>query len=480
MPVALVFPGAMPGKRGTARSPEKKTQSVTSPENQKEKPENSARPGQGIAACAEVSLPTTTMAQKSQQLALLIDYDNLMGFNGKVDGDLNRNYSHQDVVAYLESHYGPVVYCKAYGDWSGPRTRHTITDLAKAGAEMQFIPRVTGSTLRIPGCAAVCMGLDAMEEIQRNPALGGVVFGTNDLALLPFVSRIRAMGKSVYILGPEAASAAALTRVADEFITAADNSPIRTKASNASDKSQVLYTIKSILVNGELPLTQLEEKVMAAMPEFAPGDFACANFEEFLRNIANTTVKLTKGEDGSLTVGLGNCHNASQYTDEELQSFDLAQYMQATRWHITDGDIRDKVLHNIYIIFSEKGREMTNEELRNTVDPDHIVEDRPWQGTIWSLIFGACLWENPKSSNHAQCRRLLSLFRTVTSEDDFLVRYYTSLFKKAYEDRPNITPQMCAELMHPENVEGALPLFERVFENLRNPMVLKTPGAARK
>ncbi|GEM_PF-2708098 len=415
------------------------------------------------------------MAQKSQQLALLIDYDNLMGFNGKNEGDPNRNYSHQDVIAYLESHYGPVVFCKAYGDWSGPRTRHTITDLSKAGAEMQFIPRATGTAFRVPGYAAVCMGLDALDALARNPELGGVVFGTNDLALLPFVTRVRAMGKSVYILGPEAASAAALTRVADEFIATAENT-VRAKAPNCTDKAQVLYAIKTILVNGEMPIAELEEKVLAAMPDFSTADFACNTFEEFLRNIANTTVKLTKQEDESLMVGLGNCHNASAYSDEELQSFDLGQYMQATRWHITDGDIRDKVLHNIYIIFSEKGREMSNEDLRNTVDPDHVVEDRPWQGTIWSLIFGACLWENPKTSNQPQSRRLLSLFRTVTSEDDFLVRYYTSLFKKAFEDRPSLTPQMCAELMHPENVEGALPLFERVFENLRNPVILKAPA----
>lgn len=417
------------------------------------------------------------MAQKSQQLALLIDYDNLMGFNGKNEGDPNRNYSHQDAVTYLETHYGPVVYCKAYGDWSGPRTRHTISDLSKSGAEMQFVPRATGTALRVPGYTAVCMGLDALDEISRNPSLGAVVFGSNDLSLLPFISRIRALGNSVYILGPEASSAAALTRASDDFIATSDNT-VRSKPTNTIDKSQILYAIKTILVGGELPIGQLEEKVREAAPEFSPADYSCSNFEEFLRNIANTTVKITKTEDGGMIVGLGNCHNASAYSDEELQSFDLAQYMQATRWHITDGDIRDKILHNIYFIFSEKGREMTNEELRNTVDPEHVVEDRPWQGTIWSLIFGACLWENPKTSNQPQSRRLLSLFRTVTSEDDFLVRYYTSLFKKAFEDRPNLTPQKCAELMHPENVEGALPLFEKVFENLRNPVIPKAPAAA--
>ena len=415
------------------------------------------------------------MTQKSLQLALLIDYDNLMGFTGKSDGDPSRNYSHPDAVVYLENHYGPVVYAKAYGDWTAPRTRRTIGDLTRLGIAMQHVPHGgTGTFSRIPGFSAVSMGLDALDIIAANPNIGGVVFGSNDLALLPFITRIRTSGRKVYILGPEAAAAAALTRVSDEFIST-NESGMRSKAPNVVDKSQVLYQLKSILSNGELPIGELETRVQAALPEFSIGDFGCNDFEEFLRNIANTTVKITKKDDDTI-IGLGNCHNASAYSDEELNSFNLAEYMQATRWHITDGDIRDKVLHNIYIIFAEdKNREMTNEELRNTIDPDHVVEDRPWQGTIWSLIFGACLWENPKSINQPQSRRLLSLFRTVSSEDDFLVRYYTSLFKKAFEDRPNLTPRECAELMHPDNVEIALPLFERVFQNLRNPALPKAP-----
>jgi len=412
------------------------------------------------------------------QLALLLDYDNLMGFTSKGEYDSYRNYSHLDVMAHLDSHYGNVVYCKAYGDWTGPRTRRTIGDLSKTGAEMQYIPHGTGNFVRIRGYTAAYMGLDAIACIAANPSLDAVIFGSNDLALIPFVARIRAMGKKVFILGPEA-SATALARVSDEFIAISDSS-IKAKAPSTADKSQVLYSIKSLTMSleNDIPIEELEEKLLQQFPDFSSADYGCATFEEFLRNMANTTVKLTK-TDAGLMVGYGNCHNASAYSDEELQNFNLAEYMQATRWHITDGDIRDKVLHNIYVIFSENGREMTNEELRNTVDPDHVVEDKPWQGTIWSLIFGACLWENPKTSNQGQSRRLLSLFRTVTSEEDFLVRYYTSLFKKAFEDRPSLTPRECAELMHPENIEGALPLFERVFQNLKNPVLPKAPAAPR-
>lgn len=417
------------------------------------------------------------MAQKNMQLALLIDYDNLMGFTGKGEPDPSRNYSHPDVVNYLETQYGVVVYCKAWGDWAGPRTRRTIGDLSKTGAEMQFVPHLSCNTQRIPGYTASCMGMTAFDLLRNNPNIGGFVFGSNDMALMPIITRLRSFGKRVYVLGPEPAAAAALTRVSDEFIALVDNTP-KSRNSNALDKTNVLYAIKALLANGDLPIATLEEKLLEKIPEFNVADFGFGAFEDFLRNAANTTVKITRNDDGQTMIGLGNCHNASAYSDEELQNFNLAEYMQATRWHITDGFVRNTVLHNIYVVFSqEKGREMTNEDLRRTVDPSGVVEDRPWQGTIWSLIFGACLWENPKTNNQPQSRRLLSLFRTVGSEEEFMVRYYTSLFKKAYEDRPQLTPRECAELMNPDNVEGVLPLFERVFANLRAPAIKGAPAA---
>lgn len=418
------------------------------------------------------------MAQKSMQLALLIDYDNLMGFTGKGEPDTSRNYSHPDVVNYLEVQYGTVVYCKAWGDWGGPRTRRTIGDLSKTGAEMQFVPHVASNIPRVPGYTASCMGMTAFDLLRNNPNIGGFVFGSNDMALMPVITRLRSFGKRVYILGAEPAAAAALTRVSDEFITLVDNAP-RSRAANSGDKTNLLYAIKALLGSGEMGIAELESKLGEKIADFNVADYGYSTFEEFLRNAANTTVKLSKNDSGELMVGLGNCHNASAYSDEELQNFDLAEYMQATRWHITDGSVRNTLLHNIYVVFSqEKGRELTNEELRHIVDPEGVVEDRPWQGTIWSLIFGACLWENPKTNSQPQSRRLLSLFRTVTSEEEFMVRYYTSLFKKAYEDRPQLTPRECAELMNPDNVEGVLPLFERVFANLRTPAVKQGSAAA--
>ena len=125
--------------------------------------------------------------------------------------------------------------------------------------------------------------------------------------------------------------------------------------------------------------------------------------------------------------------------------------------HIKDGKVQIEI-----IVWNS----CANEELHNLVDPDCIVEERPWYGTIFSLVYGACLWENPDDSSVPLPRRRLSLFRTVKNEEEFLVRYYTSLFHKAYTERPGLTAQMCAELMHPDDVEAHLPLYERVLEEL--------------
>jgi len=47
-----------------------------------------------------------------------------------------------------------------------------------------------------------------------------------------------------------------------------------------------------------------------------------------------------------------------------------------------------------------------------------------------------------------------------------LIRYYTSLFHKAYTERPDLTARMCAELMHPDSVEEHIPLYEQVLDEL--------------
>ncbi len=219
-----------------------------------------------------------------------------------------------------------------------------------------------------------------------------------------------------------------------------------------------------ISTNG-LMLDELSGKLKEQFPEFTPELVHCRNLQEVIKAVGGKQFQIADTDEGIIVSSAGE-RNASPLPLEELRRLDFADYMQVTRWYIEDGNIRDRVLHNIYALFEDKGRVLTNDELHNLVDPDHIIDERPWHGTIFSLVYGACLWESPEDSNIPLPRRHLALFRTVKDEEDFLIRYYTSLFHKAYTERPDLTARMCAELMHPDSVEEHIPLYEQVLEEL--------------
>ena len=120
-------------------------------------------------------------------------------------------------------------------------------------------------------------------------------------------------------------------------------------------------------------------------------------------------------------------------------------------------------LTNIYDILAEDNRMMSSDALRQDACAELDVDDKPWQGTIFSLVSGSCLWEKPDSSDVPHQQRKVSLYKTITSLDDFMVGYYKSLFYKAFTERTDLTPQSMTELMHPEDIDGHIELFEKVF-----------------
>jgi len=401
------------------------------------------------------------MVQRSQQLALLIDFENLLTC---LDSENNITFI-PELIATLESRLGKVAFRKAYADWSNNKLRKAAAELQRNGVEMHHLVRSHNKTL-----AENLLALQAMHTDAMYPNLSGVVIATGEADYLALVNQLKARGLSVIGVGSDGNANNSWNRCCDEYI-ACNNAPASGKTSSGKtssppspEKNAIVATLKeTIPVNGIL-LSELEDKLKESNPDFSPENFNFRSLPEFIQSLGNM-FKVADSEDGIVISSQGG-RNASPYSLQELQSFSFEDYMQATRWYIVDGNIRDRVLHNIYALFEENGRVLTNEELHNLVDPDHIVEERPWYGTIFSLVYGACLWENPDDSSIPLPRRRLSLFRTVKSEEEFLIRYYTSLFHKAYTERPGLTAQMCAELMHPDDVEAHIPLYEQVLEEL--------------
>ena len=144
-------------------------------------------------------------------------------------------------------------------------------------------------------------------------------------------------------------------------------------------------------------------------------------------------------------------------------SFD--DYMHATRWFMADADIRDRILRAIFHAISD-GSAMEVSDLRAAVDPNEDMTDKQWYGTLFSLKCGGGLYEHPDGNEHSMNDRRVSLFRGVEHEDEFRVRYYTSLFHKAYGERDDLTPERCAELLYGDESDTKIGLFTEVFDRL--------------
>ncbi|MFA6814844.1 MAG: NYN domain-containing protein [Lentisphaeria bacterium] len=397
------------------------------------------------------------MAQKNQKFVLLMDLDSVNGIDSEADNDKKSGVN--DFLNYLENRYGKMVFRIAYADWNNGKLRRTAMDLQRSGIVMKHIIRGKGKNNNTNSGSAALL-FDAMEFLNSNSDIDSFVLVSSDsivTALLPYLK-----GRGICAVGVarDSGCSNSFTKQFDEFLYITDHGLSQQPRKN-SDKNQLISFFKQHISSDGIKLEDLEDAVKKDLPDFNPSDYGCSDLSEYLT--AMNQVKFSKIEDGVIVSWQPNLRNASAYTNEELQTFSFAEYMQATRWFILDGGIRDRVLHNIYTIFEDGTRILTNDELRNLVDPDHIIEDRPWHGTIYSLVYGACLWENPDSADYKLPRKRLSLFRTVKSEEEFLIRYYTSLFHKAYVERPEITPRLCAELMHPNDVDGHVELYEQVL-----------------
>lgn len=404
------------------------------------------------------------MAHRMEQYALLIDFEN---FLTSIDSD-NSLALIPELISSIEQQFGRIVYRKAFADWSGARLRKICTELQKHAVEMQHVPKGQANKKDIDNL----LQLQAVLVASIFPKLSGIVIASAEGNYLTLVQQLKVLGMTVIGVGPDGKANSSWSKHCDEYLVCCNNKVSTAKSSKASkaskepteeEKNAAIELFKELIPANGILLHDLENLLKEKYPDFNLAAFSYRSLLEFLQSIDNQ-FKFDDSEDGIMVSSQEK--NASSYTLQELQSFSFAEYMQATRWYILDGNIRDRVLHNIYALFEDSGRVLTNEELRNLVDPEHIVEERPWYGTIFSLVYGACLWENPEDSSIPLPRRHLSLFRTVKSEEEFLIRYYTSLFHKAYTERPDLSAQICAELMHPDDVEGHIPLYERVLEEL--------------
>ncbi|MGI5925179.1 MAG: NYN domain-containing protein [Lentisphaeria bacterium] len=399
------------------------------------------------------------MEKQELQLALLMDFENLVIGLENNEPDVERPFAMDDIIRFLEQQYGRVVYRKAFADWSNSKFRKYGQDLMRSGVEMQHVVRVGYNA---KSTADTFLVLQAMDCVLHYPAISMYVLVTGDADFLPLISRLKATGRKVVGLGTEGTIANTLIQNCDEYIYYGSDG-LRLQAKTLVDKTPVINALRKILSSRDYSLPALAEQLTRLLPDFSPTAYGNHDLQDFLRSIA-PFVRLVQGSDGLWAQWVGNRRNGSRQQSAQA----LEDYLRATRWYILDGTVRDRVLRDIYAAMMDKNEAFLGEELRNRIDPGHEIEERTWYGTILSLLYGYCLWENPETADEAMQQRQISLHRSVRSEEDFLLRYYASLFHKAFTERPELSAQAMAELMHPDDVAGHLDFFEQVMQVLKS------------
>lgn len=398
------------------------------------------------------------------QIAMLMDFENLViGFesNGL---DPHRNFSVRNILEYVEKSYGRVAYKKAFADWSNAKFKRFSFDLMRNGVEMQHI--VHGGYTK--NHMASYMTIQAMDCLARTPEIGTFILVTGDADFLPLISYIKSTGREVIGLGTEGTVSNILLSSCDDFIFYGQDG-LNKNTKPFTDKGAVIRHIKGIIGSSSIDIDKLEDSLLNEMPDFAAEDYGFDDILSFIESMPNT-FKLT---DTDNTVLVSNLYPAGRQTrpaksetqQVDVSSLPLDKYMKETRWFIENGTLREEVLTNIFDVLSEYGKPLTNDMLRQETCNDLDIDDKAWQGTIYSLVCGSCLWEKPDSPDLPSHLRRVSLFKNIHEVDEFMQGYYTSLFHKAFMERQDLNAQTMAELMHPEDVEGHLALFQKVYDS---------------
>lgn len=393
------------------------------------------------------------------QFALLLDFENLIISLENSVPEAEKPFNLNRTLRFLENRYGQVVYRKAIADWSNPTFRKYAVDLQRSGVEMQHVVRIGYNA---KNTADTYLVLEAMNCLLQYPDIGGYIIATGDVDFLPLISRLKASGRKVIGMGAEGAIAGSLLQNCDEYVCCSGEG-LEVKDRCCVDTGVVVNALRAVFrERGERSLVEVEQGLRREIPGFSPEDYGAADLVALLGQVRNF-VAVENGRvrwEGPIEPPRESGTPAP--ADGELS---FADYMHATRWFVTDPELRDRVLRAMFHTLAD-GSTLDVADLRAAVDPNEEMTDKQWYGTLFSLKCGGGLYEHPEAGEHSMDARRVSLFRGIEDEDEFRIRYYCSLFHKAYGEREDITPELCAELLYGEEAESKVGLFQDIFSRL--------------
>ncbi len=423
--------------------------------------------------------------EDTRKLAILIDFENLAIGIENSDSEGRRIVEVRDLIEFFEQHYGKILVRKAYADWANPTIKKYIHELARCSIEMKQIARMGNNKNN----AQTYLTIDAVELLHEKPFIDTIVLVTGDAAFLPLISHIRATGRTVIGLGPQGTIANVLVHNSDGYLAIGQDN-IYDIHMERSDRSRFIRVLRNIIGTDSLPLATLQQRFAESNPEFNAEDFGVETLEDFLEDLPNQFhIDYSNAENPLVSCCINQriTHNnySSSYSKpyttkgnmDDIQQRPLEEYMKDTRMYINDGPTREDVLMNIYNLLSSQDAQenpFTLDEIKEKVTLGLPVSEQDWRGTVYSLSSGSCIHDYDSNAPIPKNRHHIALNHSIANIDDFILKYYSSLFHKAFSERDDITVENMLHLMHPEAMQNYVEFFEKVLESLQNPQKNRT------
>lgn len=156
------------------------------------------------------------MAEDIGQVALLLDFENLIiAFKQRRGSDPDA-VTVEPVVEFLEENFGNVIFRRAYADWSTASFAAHQVELQNLGVEMIHVPRRTPRSMK--NSADILLTSDAVESLLLRPFIDVFAILSGDSDIGPLVTKLKSHGKMVVVIGPDQKSTARhVIELADRF-----------------------------------------------------------------------------------------------------------------------------------------------------------------------------------------------------------------------------------------------------------------------
>lgn len=231
-----------------------------------------------------------------------MDFENLViAFEGK-SGFEEGSLRLEPLIDFLEENFGNVIFRRAYADWAKRKFNTYQRQLQDMGVEMIHVSRRTRHSKK--NGADILLTADAVESLLLRPFITDFAVVSGDSDIGPLVTKLKAHGKTVIVVGPDKKSTAAhVIELADRFkyytdiVTPAPSSGRsqgRGRGPKPTSKSPEQAVMKLLREAGEPVESALLKRDLLALPGFADFNEKALGFKtwtSFLKSIDRVQVQ---------------------------------------------------------------------------------------------------------------------------------------------------------------------------------------------